>query len=68
MSTFVLTEEICESLAQTAKETSRALGVGVTLSVADENGNLRLLQRFGDAILPSVEISQNKAYTAAVLR
>ncbi|MDR1157546.1 MAG: heme-binding protein [Oscillospiraceae bacterium] len=68
MSTFVLTEEICEALAQAAKEASRSLGVGVTFSVADENGNLRLLQRFGDAILPSIEISQNKAYTAAVLR
>jgi uncharacterized protein GlcG (DUF336 family) len=65
---FVLTEEICEALAQAAKAKSRAIGVGVTLAVADENGNLRLLQRFGDAILPSIEISQNKAYTAAVLR
>jgi cob(I)alamin adenosyltransferase len=26
------------------------------------------LQRFADAILPSIEISQKKAYTAAVLR
>ncbi|MDR3121927.1 MAG: heme-binding protein [Clostridiales bacterium] len=68
MKNFELTEEICAALAMAAKEKSRALGVGVTLSVADENGNLRLLQRFGDAILPSIEISQNKAYTAAVLR
>jgi uncharacterized protein GlcG (DUF336 family) len=68
MSEFVLTEEICEALAQTAKKKSRVLGVGVTLSVCDENGNLRLLQRFGDAILPSLEISPKKAYTAAVLR
>lgn len=26
------------------------------------------MQRFGNAILPSVEISHNKAYTAAVMR
>jgi uncharacterized protein GlcG (DUF336 family) len=68
MADFVLTEEIAEALAQTAKKKSRALGVGVTLSICDENGNLRLLQRFGDAILPSLEISPKKAYTAAVLR
>ncbi|MDR2210612.1 MAG: heme-binding protein [Spirochaetaceae bacterium] len=68
MSDFVLTEEICEELARTAKQKSRALGVGITFSVSDENGNLRLLQRFGDAILPSLEISPKKAYTAAVLR
>jgi uncharacterized protein GlcG (DUF336 family) len=66
--TFELTEEICEALAQAAKKKSRELGVGVTLAVSDENGNLRLLQRFADAILPSIEIAQKKAYTAAVLR
>lgn len=63
-----LTEEICVKLAAAAGEKSREIGVGVTLSIADENGNLRLLQRFGNAILPSIEISQKKAYTAAVLR
>jgi uncharacterized protein GlcG (DUF336 family) len=68
MADSFLTEEICEALAQAAKKKSRALGVGVTLSICDENGNLRLLQRFGDAILPSLEISPKKAYTAAVLR
>jgi uncharacterized protein GlcG (DUF336 family) len=68
MADFVLTEEICEALAQAAKKKSRTLGVGVSLSICDENGNLRLLQRFGDAILPSLEISPKKAYTAAVLR
>lgn len=65
---FYLSEEICEKLAKAAKEVSKETGVGVTLSIVDENGNLRLLQRFGDAILPSIEISQKKAYTAAVLR
>jgi cob(I)alamin adenosyltransferase len=68
MANFELNEEICEALAQTAKKKSRELGVGVTLAVCDENGNMRLLQRFGDAILPSLEIAPKKAYTAAVLR
>jgi uncharacterized protein GlcG (DUF336 family) len=65
---FILTEEICEELARTAQKKSLELGVGVTISICDENGNLRLLERFGDAILPSLEISPKKAYTAAVLR
>jgi cob(I)alamin adenosyltransferase len=68
MAEFELTEELCESLARRAKNKSREMGVGVTLAVSDENGNLRFLQRFGDAILPSIEIAQKKAYTAAVLR
>lgn len=64
----MLNEELCEKLAQAAKAKSREIGVDVTLSVADAAGNLLFLQRFGDAILPSIEISQKKAYTAAVLR
>jgi uncharacterized protein GlcG (DUF336 family) len=68
MAQFEITEEICEALAQAGKAKSREIGVGVTLTIADEAGNLKYLQRFGDAILPSLEISQKKAYTAAVLR
>lgn len=68
MKTYILNEEVCEQLAQAAKAESRRIGVGVTLAIVDEAGNLRLLQRFGNAILPSIEISQKKAYTAAVLR
>jgi len=68
MMSFFLTEEMCEELAGAAKKKSRELGVDVTMSISDENGNLKLLQKFGNAILPSIEISQNKAYTAAVLR
>jgi uncharacterized protein GlcG (DUF336 family) len=68
MAQFELTEEICETLARVGKTKSREVGVGVTLAITDENGNIRYLQRFGDAILPSIEISQKKAYTAAVLR
>lgn len=64
----ILSEEVCEKLALAAKEESVRIGVGVTVSIADESGNLLLLQRFGNAILPSIGISQKKAYTAAVLR
>jgi uncharacterized protein GlcG (DUF336 family) len=68
MAQFELTEEICEALAQVGKAKSREIGVGMTLTIADESGNIRYMQRFGDAILPSIEISRNKAYTSAVLR
>ncbi|MDL2324447.1 heme-binding protein [Ruminococcaceae bacterium OttesenSCG-928-A16] len=68
MAKRIVTEEICEQLAMAAKQESRRIGVGVTLSVTDEAGNLLLLQKFGNAILPSLEISAKKAYTAAVLR
>jgi uncharacterized protein GlcG (DUF336 family) len=55
-------------MAEAAREECQKIGVGVTLAIVDEYGYLRYLQRFDDAILPSIEIAQNKAYTAAVTR
>ena len=63
-----LTVDLIEAMALAAREESKKIGVGITLSIADSSGSLIYLQRFHDAILPSIEISQNKAYTAAVLR
>jgi uncharacterized protein GlcG (DUF336 family) len=68
MKQFELNEEVCEALAAVGKAKSREIGVGVTLTITDAAGNVLYLQRFGDAILPSIEISRKKAYTAAVLR
>lgn len=67
MNKDILTADLCQTLASAARQESERIGVGVTVSITDENGNLRLLQRFGDAILPSIDISQNKAYTAATV-
>ena len=63
-----ITVDLIEAMALSARKESEKIGVGVTLSIADSSGCLLYLQRLGDAILPSIEISQNKAYTAAVLR
>jgi uncharacterized protein GlcG (DUF336 family) len=68
MAQFEITEEVCEELARVGKAKSREIGVGVTLTITDVSGNVLYLQRFGDAILPSIIISQKKAFTSAVLR
>jgi len=60
--------EFIEAMAAAARVESNKTGVGVTFAVADSGGALLYLQRFPGAILPSIEIAQNKAYTAAVLR
>lgn len=65
---FELDLDLCNKMAQAAKKAQQDSGVAISISIADSNGILRYYYRFGDAILPSVEISQNKAYTAAVLR
>lgn len=63
-----LTVDLIEAMALAARKESERIGVGVTLAIADSAGCLVYLQRFSNAILPSIEIAQNKAYTSAVLR
>ncbi len=47
---------------------SKELGVPISFSVADKQGNLVFFARDINAILPSITISQNKAYTSSVLK
>ena len=68
MKDFELTPELCGKMAKAAEDAQREAGAEISLAIADRNGNLKYFFRFGDAILPSIEISQHKAYTAAVLR
>jgi uncharacterized protein GlcG (DUF336 family) len=67
-SMYVFPTELIHSMAQAAQEKGKQIGVDVTFAVADATGYLVYLERFGSAILPSIEIAQNKAYTSAVLR
>ena len=59
--------EMCFKMAEAAKSAQDEIGVHVTIAIADTCGVLRFLHRFGNAILPSVEIAEKKAYTAATL-
>lgn len=64
---FELDLDLCNKMALAAEKAQKESGVSISIAIADRNGILRYYYRFGDAILPSVEIAQNKAYTAAVL-
>ena len=50
-----------EAVHKKAKE----LKINVTVAISDEGGNLKAFSRMDGASLLSVEISQNKSYTAA---
>ena len=67
MQDFIFTSALCRQLAEAAEEAQKEIGVHISLAISDPHGNLRFFCRFGDAIVPSIEIAQNKAYTAAVL-
>jgi uncharacterized protein GlcG (DUF336 family) len=60
--------ETSKRLAQLVEEESRRINVPVTISVVDIHGNIVLKQRMQGAPLLSIEISERKAYTSALLR
>jgi len=67
MKDFEFTLDLCRKMAEAAEKAQQEAGVSICLAIADRHGTLRYFYRYGDAILPSVDISQKKAYTAAVL-
>ena len=62
------TGDICEKLCQAALAESEKMGVPICFAIADRNGSLVFFYRQPGALLVSVSIAQNKAYTSAVLR
>ena len=65
---FKLSLEIAEKIASAAKTKAIEKGVPIIVSIVDEGGNLLLLHRMDGAILASIDIATNKAYTAVFLK
>src|SRR5437016_13582124 len=59
--------ETAKRLAQLVEDRSLEMQVPITLSVVDAHGNLVLKHRMSGAPLISVEMSEPKAYTSALL-
>lgn len=51
-----------------ARKVAEEIGVPMVISVVDQGGNLVASQRMDDALLVSVELALNKAYTAAAVK
>jgi uncharacterized protein GlcG (DUF336 family) len=60
--------ELSKNLSSLIEDESRRIGVPVTVSVVDIHGNLVLKQRMQGAPVLSLEMSERKAYTSALLR
>ena len=60
--------EVSKRLSELVEEEARQLNVPVTISVVDIHGNIVLKQRMPGAPLMSIEMSERKAYTSALLR
>lgn len=55
-------------MIEAAQKKAREIGVPMVVAVVDEGGNLVALHRMDGALLVSVNIAWNKAYTAVALK
>lgn len=59
-----ITTEAAERLIQAAEAKAREMGKSMVIAVCDEDGVLKAFRRMDGAPLLSVQIAQDKAYTA----
>ena len=60
-----ITEKAARSIVSASIEKAKSMGAAFTIAVVDESGVLKALARMDGAPLLSVQIAQDKAYTAA---
>jgi len=59
-----ISSELAQKMVDKAVAKARELGVSENVAILDDGGNLKAFSRMDGAPLLSVEIAQNKAYTA----
>lgn len=63
-----ITLQTAKKLIDAAEQEAANLGVAMVISVVDDGGNMVAVHRMDDAWLASVDIAQNKAWTAVALK
>jgi uncharacterized protein GlcG (DUF336 family) len=56
--------ELARKMADAAVAKAKELGVSENVAILDEGGNLKAFSRMDGTPIPTIEIAQNKAYTA----
>jgi uncharacterized protein GlcG (DUF336 family) len=56
--------ELAQKMVEKAVAKARELGVSENVAILDDGGNLKAFGRMDGAPIPTVEMAQNKAYTA----
>jgi uncharacterized protein GlcG (DUF336 family) len=56
--------ELAQKLVDKAVAKAREIGVSENVAILDDGGNLKAFSRMDGASVPTIEIAQNKAYTA----
>jgi len=64
----VLTLDMAKEMIEQAEHEALQVGVPMVISVVDEGGNFVACHRMDDALLVSIDIAQNKAWTSVALK
>src|SRR6266850_3214174 len=59
-----ISSELAQKMVNEAVAKARELGVAENVAIVDDGGNLKAFSRMDGAPILSIEIAQNKAYTA----
>ena len=59
-----ISSELAQKMVNAAVAKARELGVPENVAILDDGGNLKAFIRMDGASMPTIEIAQNKAYTA----
>jgi len=59
-----ISSELAQKMVNEAVAKARELGVTENVAILDDGGNLKAFSRMDGAPLPTIEMAQNKAYTA----
>ncbi|WP_028783899.1 GlcG/HbpS family heme-binding protein [Thalassobacillus devorans] len=60
--------EIAKKLIDKSEKEAEQIGVPMVISIVDAGGNLIACHRMDDALLVSVDIAQNKAWTSVAMK
>ena len=61
---YSISYELAQKMVDAAVAKATELGVSENVAILDDGGNLKAFRRMDGAPIPSIEMAQNKAYTA----
>src|SRR5277367_3726886 len=59
-----ISHELAQKMVNAAVAKAKELGVAENVTILDDGGNLKAFSRMDGAPVPTIEMAQNKAYTA----
>ena len=60
----IISSDLAQKMVDAAVAKARELGVTENVAILDDGGNLKAFSRMDGAPIPTIEMAQNKAYTA----